>query len=68
MADDLKIRVCLCLTISVIGFKMASRHSLNMENTGFSGVLGSFFMGGNGNFTGYLDALNSVAVTSIESS
>ena len=47
---------------------MASRHSLNMENTGFSGTLGSFFMGGNGNFTGYLDASNSVAVTSIESS
>ena len=47
---------------------MASRHSLNMENKGFSGALGSFFMEGNGNFTGYLDASNSVAVNSIESS
>ena len=48
---------CSCLTIS-----------LNMENKGYSGALGSFSMGGNGNFTGYLDASNSVAVNSIESS
>ena len=47
---------------------MASRHLPNMENKGYSGVLGSFLMGGNGNFTGYLDASNSVAVNSIESS
>ena len=49
-------------------FNMASRHLLNMENKGYSGALGSFLMGGNGNFTGYLDASNSVAVNSIESS
>ena len=59
---------CSCLTISVIVFNMASRHLLNMENKGYSGALGSFLMGGNGNFTGYLDASNSVAVNSIESS
>ena len=47
---------------------MASRHLLNMENKGYSGALGSFLMGGNGNFTGHLDASNSVAVNSIESS
>ena len=41
---------------------MASRHLLNMENKGYSGALGSFSMGGNGNFSGYLDASNSVAV------
>ena len=35
---------------------MASRHLLNMENKGYSGALGTFLMGGNGNFTGYLDA------------
>ena len=35
---------------------------------GIFGALGSFLMGGNGNFTGYLDASNSVAVNSIESS
>ena len=51
-----------CLTISVIVFNMASRHLLNMENKGYSGALGTFLMGGNGNFTGYLDASNSVAV------
>ena len=61
-------RHCPCLTISVIVFNMASRHLLNMENKGYSGALGSFLMGGNGNFTGYLDASNSVAVNSIESS
>ena len=49
-------------------FNMASRHLLNIENKGFSGALESFLMGGNGNFTGYLDASNSVAVNSIESS
>ena len=43
-------------------------HLLNMENKGYSGALGTFLMGGNGNFTGYLDASNSVAVNSIESS
>ena len=59
---------CSCLTISVIVFNMASRHLLNMENKGYSGALGSFLMGGNDNFTGYLDASNSVAVNSIESS
>ena len=41
---------------------------LNMENKGYSGALGSFSMRGNGNFTGYLDASNSVTVNSIESS
>ena len=46
---------------------MASRHLFNMENKGYSGALGSFLMGGNGNFTGYLEASNSVAVNSIES-
>ena len=46
---------------------MASRHLLNMENKGYSGALGSFLMGENGNFTGYLEASNSVAVNSIES-
>ena len=55
---------CPCLTISVI----VTRHLLNMENKGYSGTLRSFLMGGNGNFTGYLDASNSVAVNSIESS
>ena len=59
---------CSCLTISVIVFNMASRHLLNMENKGYSGALGTFLMGGNGNFTGYLDASNSVAVNSIEGS
>ena len=59
---------CSCLTISVIVFQMASRHSLDMENKGYSGALGSFLMGGNGNFTGFLDASNSVAVNSNESS
>ena len=59
---------CSCLTISVIVFNMASRHLLNMENKGYSGALGTFLMGGNGNLTGYLDASNSVAVNSIESS
>ena len=29
---------------------MASRHLLNVENKGYSGALGSFLMGGNGNF------------------
>ena len=47
---------------------MASRHLLTMENKGYSGALGSFLMGGNGNFSGYLDASNSVAVNSIEGS
>ena len=47
---------------------MASCHLLNMENKGYSGALGTFLMGGNGNFTGHLDASNSVAVNSIESS
>ena len=47
---------------------MASRHLLNMENKGYSGVLGSFLMEGNDNFTGYFDASNSVAVNSVESS
>ena len=60
--------VLLVLTISVIVFNMASRHLLNMENRGYSGALGTFLMGGNGNLTGYLDASNSVAVNSIESS
>ena len=41
---------------------MASRHLLNMENKRYSGALGTFLMGGNSNFTGYLDASNSVAV------
>ena len=59
---------CSCLTISVIVFQMASRHLLDMENKGYSGALGSFLMGGNGNFTGFLDASNSVAVNSNESS
>ena len=59
---------CSYLTISVIVFNMASRHLLNMENKGYSGALGSFSMGRNGNFTGYLDASNSVAVNTIESS
>ena len=59
---------CSYLTISVIVFNMASLHLLNMENRGYSGALGSFLMGRNGNFTGYLDASNSVAVNSIESS
>ena len=59
---------CSCLTISVIVFNMTSRYLLNMENTGYSGALGSFLMGGNGNFTGYLEASNSVTVNSIESS
>ena len=59
---------CSCLTILVIVFNMASRHLLNMENKGYSGALGTFLMGGNGNFTGYLDASNSVAVNSLESS
>ena len=53
---------CSCLTISVIVFNMASRHLLNMENKGYSGALGTFLMGGNSYFTGYLDASNSVAV------
>ena len=53
---------CSCLTISVIVFNMASRHLLNMENKGYSGALGTFSMGGNSYFTGYLDASNSVAV------
>ena len=59
---------CSCLTISVIVFNMASCHLLNMENKRYPGALGTFLMGGNGNFTGYLDASNSVAVNSIESS
>ena len=54
---------CSCLTVSVIVFQMASRHLLDMENKGYSGALG-----GNGNFTGFLDASNSVAVNSNESS
>ena len=53
---------CSCLTISVIVFNMASRHLLNMEHKGYSGALGTFLMGGNSYFTGYLDASNSVAV------
>ena len=40
---------------------------LDMENKGYSGTLGSVLMRGNGNFTGFLDASNSVAVNSIES-
>ena len=68
MVDDSKISVACVLTISVIVFNMASRHLLNMENKRYSGALGTFLMGGNGNFTGYLDASNSVAVNSIESS
>ena len=51
-----------------LNWLIASRHLLNMENKGYSGALGTFLMGGNGNFTGYLDASNSVAVNSIESS
>ena len=47
---------------------MASRHLLSMENKGYSSGLGTFLMGGNGYFTGYLGASNSVAVNSIESS
>ena len=47
---------------------MVSRHLLSMKNKGYSGALGSFLIGGNGNFLGYLDASNSVAVNSIESS
>ena len=46
----------------------ASRHLPNMENKGYSGALGTFLIGENSNFTGYLDASNSVAVNSIESS
>ena len=45
---------------------MASHHLLNMENKRYSGALGTFLMGGNSNFTGYLDASNSVAVNSID--
>ena len=47
---------------------MASLHLLNIENKGYSGALGSFLMEGNGNFTSNLDASNSVAVNSTESS
>ena len=47
---------------------MASRHLLDVENKGYSGVLGSFSMGGNGNFIGFLNASNLVAVNSNESS
>ena len=49
-------------------FNMVPRHLLSMKNKGYSGALGSFLIGGNGNFLGYLDASNSVAVNSIESS
>ena len=37
---------------------MASRHSRNMKNKGYSGALGRFLMRGNGNFTGVLDSSN----------
>ena len=47
---------------SVKRYVLYIRHLLNMENKGYSNALGSFLMGGNGNFTGYLDASNSVAV------
>ena len=47
---------------------MASCHLLDMENKEYSGALGSFLMGGNGNFTGFLVASNSVVVNSNESS
>ena len=47
---------------------MASRHLLDMENKGYSGALGGFLMGGNGNFTGFLDASNLVVVNFNESS
>ena len=67
MTDDSKISVARVNYFSLV-FNIASRHLLNMENKGYSGALGTFLMGGNGNFTGYLDASNSVAVNSIESS
>ena len=59
---------CSCLTSSVIVLQMASHHLLDMENKGYSGALGSFLMGDNGNFTRFLNASNSVAVNSNESS
>ena len=67
MADDSKISFARVKPFQSV-FNMASRHLLSMENKGYSGALGSFLMGGNGNFSGYLDASNSVAVNSIESS
>ena len=37
-----------------------------MENKGYSGALGSFSMGGNGNFSGYLDASNSIQSRAVD--